>query len=642
MPRGGLSNNAKCDAIEEAFKKNSQEVDLSDSYLGDTKCELIVREFRRHGTKTALNLRGNHIQTDGAVALSQLIRSCDRLLRLNLEWNNVGTLDHGIFELSNALMVNVSLKELDLRNNNIGPDGAIALSKALKRNQVLSTLDLRWNDIGSIGGQALLEAVQVNQTCASILLSGNNIPLHLCASIDKCLSNQKAGDGDQELLDYLSDKEHSDQLLSTSNQQLYEMQQKLQEHELTGQEFAIRLAKQSEISSRLQAELMETKDILEKTKQTRQEIDEKMTKEISFMSENRLKLEKECILLKDKVAMLQVENHHHEQEYSSALERARDEKREAQAEKKRLDLAFQSTNMELERCREQLHDERQRSNKGRIEAQEISNEKYRAMEQKFLAYRKETDERLARLEKEKSKAEEARKIAVNQAERCQSELLGEQMKRENAIAEVESHLQRELESRISISLKGLEARIKTVQEARDEVQGQMTRQTVELARLQEQQVEQLKSYEQEILKEKQTTGRVSEQLMKVEEEKVQLNGQVRKLTDQHELMAKRLSEWEEKYETNQKLHEEFVANLTASLSQDRVAWERTIEDKSRQVGTLEKKLQQQTKELRELSQSQEYRLNKLSDSIVSYLKDRFTQEKQLLVVKDPHECLGNE
>lgn len=298
--------------------------------------------------------------------------------------------------------------------------------------------------------------------------------------------------------------------------------------------------------------------------------------------------------------------------------------------------------MELERCREQLHDERQRSNKGRIEAQEISNEKYRAMEQKFLAYRKETDERLARLEKEKSKAEEARKIAVNQAERCQSELLGEQMKRENAIAEVESHLQRELESRISISLKGLEARIKTVQEARDEVQGQMTRQTVELARLQEQQVEQLKSYEQEILKEKQTTGRVSEQLMKVEEEKVQLNGQVRKLTDQHELMAKRLSEWEEKYETNQKLHEEFVANLTASLSQDRVAWERTIEDKSRQVGTLEKKLQQQTKELRELSQSQEYRLNKLSDSIVSYLKDRFTQEKQLLVVKDPHECLGNE
>ena len=49
---------------------------------------------------------------------------------------------------------------LDLRCNNIGPEGATAIAEALKVNAVLTKLDLEYNKMGDAGTKAVRDAVK--------------------------------------------------------------------------------------------------------------------------------------------------------------------------------------------------------------------------------------------------------------------------------------------------------------------------------------------------------------------------------------------------------------------------------------------------------------------------------------------------
>lgn len=63
--------------------------------------------------------------------------------RLLLEWNCIGIWESGIHALGDALSINQNLEELDLRNNKIGPNGAVALALGLKHNTRLRRLGER-------------------------------------------------------------------------------------------------------------------------------------------------------------------------------------------------------------------------------------------------------------------------------------------------------------------------------------------------------------------------------------------------------------------------------------------------------------------------------------------------------------------
>ncbi len=63
-------------------------------------------------------------------------------------------------QIADALKENRSLTALDVGGNNIGPQGAIAIAGALKGNDVLKTLELGYNPIGAEGAQAFGESIK--------------------------------------------------------------------------------------------------------------------------------------------------------------------------------------------------------------------------------------------------------------------------------------------------------------------------------------------------------------------------------------------------------------------------------------------------------------------------------------------------
>lgn len=201
MPRT-MPQVSKRALIEQQFQSSSHEVDLSDSFIGEDLCQYVIQLLKKYRqTKTSVNLRGNQIQGEGAKELAMFLKGETNLSRLLLEWNNIGLFDHGMIELANALTVNTTLTELDLRNNNIGPTGAQCLAKALRRNTTLTSLDLRWNCIGSVGGQDLVSALEKNFALTQVFTSGNDIPSTIVARMDSlCERNELKFDRDKGVL----------------------------------------------------------------------------------------------------------------------------------------------------------------------------------------------------------------------------------------------------------------------------------------------------------------------------------------------------------------------------------------------------------------------------------------------------------
>lgn len=134
---------------------------------------------------------------------------------LTLEWNNLGTWEDAFATFCGALSANGTLRQLDLRNNQISHKGAEALALALKNNASLQQLgeapgrlagvlcgwfpqgssqagpappsascpltagflpDLRWNNIGLLGGRALVNCLPGNRTLWRLDLAGNSVP----------------------------------------------------------------------------------------------------------------------------------------------------------------------------------------------------------------------------------------------------------------------------------------------------------------------------------------------------------------------------------------------------------------------------------------------------------------------------------
>jgi hypothetical protein len=61
---------------------------------------------------------------------------------LRLEWNCVGIWENAMKAVADALSLNQSLEELDLRSNKIGPQAAACLLGALKNNTTLRKLGI--------------------------------------------------------------------------------------------------------------------------------------------------------------------------------------------------------------------------------------------------------------------------------------------------------------------------------------------------------------------------------------------------------------------------------------------------------------------------------------------------------------------
>ncbi|KAI8820846.1 uncharacterized protein EV422DRAFT_530436 [Fimicolochytrium jonesii] len=176
--RGQSLTLKECAALSTALSHDVyfSRVILADTFLNDEGCILIAGGLKTNHSVTHLDVRGNSIRADGALALAQMLKVNGSLKSLVMEWNCIGIWQAGIRSLADALAVNQTLEDLDLRNNSIGPDGAQTLAVGLRNNQCLRRLDLRWNHIGLLGSKAIADLLKWNTTLEEIQLNGNEVP----------------------------------------------------------------------------------------------------------------------------------------------------------------------------------------------------------------------------------------------------------------------------------------------------------------------------------------------------------------------------------------------------------------------------------------------------------------------------------
>lgn len=180
-----------CAVLGRVFHKDIlfTELALSDCMLSEEGAKLLLNGLCANTTIKVLDLKGNNLRSTGAEALGKLLARNKTLRRLVLEWNALGMWDEAFSILCEGLASNTCLTQLDLRNNQINHQGAAELSLALKRNSTVQELDLRWNNIGLLGGRSVLEALQHNRTLVQLEMAGNNIPSDTLKALEQAMDH---------------------------------------------------------------------------------------------------------------------------------------------------------------------------------------------------------------------------------------------------------------------------------------------------------------------------------------------------------------------------------------------------------------------------------------------------------------------
>jgi hypothetical protein len=160
-------------AIAEALKVNAvlTFLDLDRNSIGGDGAKAIAEALKVNAALTILDLVNNQISVDGAKAIAEALKVNAALAELRLDHNDIG--DEGASAIAEALKVNAVVTTLGLSSNRIGPEGAIAIAEALKVNAVVTTLSLRNNTIGDEGAKAIAEALKVNAVLTKLWLGGN-------------------------------------------------------------------------------------------------------------------------------------------------------------------------------------------------------------------------------------------------------------------------------------------------------------------------------------------------------------------------------------------------------------------------------------------------------------------------------------
>ncbi|KAG0714409.1 Leucine-rich repeat-containing protein 45 [Chionoecetes opilio] len=166
-------------------------ISFEDCLLNEDGIKSILLGLCGNSSVKTLVLKGNNIQSSSTNALAKMLRHNATIVRLSLEWNNLGMHLESFASFCGALAKNSAIQHLDLRSNQLGAEAAAALANVLMRNCSLLTLDLCWNNLGVAGGKTLLESLRNNRTLVTLNLIGNNITNDIISTIDDQISKNK-------------------------------------------------------------------------------------------------------------------------------------------------------------------------------------------------------------------------------------------------------------------------------------------------------------------------------------------------------------------------------------------------------------------------------------------------------------------
>ena len=138
----------------------------------------VAAALKQNTTLKCLNLCGNPIGAQGAMALASALKVNATLVALDFHWSDI--LDDGGVALGELIKTSRIWTKMELNGLNITSGMAIHIAEALQENTLLKTLDLmdaynRKNPIGAVGARAFIEALKVNTTLTQLKLPWSNI-----------------------------------------------------------------------------------------------------------------------------------------------------------------------------------------------------------------------------------------------------------------------------------------------------------------------------------------------------------------------------------------------------------------------------------------------------------------------------------
>ena len=161
----------------------------------DSRCVSLLSEIiKSNKSIKRLELRFSSL-TGGIKQISDSLFNNKTLKKLVLS-NVTGITDEDMTHLSNMLINNTNLKELQLRHCNITDNGIQYICEGLIKNQTLTELDIRGNsEITSVSASTIADLIQTTASLKELRLHNTSLKdddiKAICTSLNKATMIQK-------------------------------------------------------------------------------------------------------------------------------------------------------------------------------------------------------------------------------------------------------------------------------------------------------------------------------------------------------------------------------------------------------------------------------------------------------------------
>ncbi|KAF0686082.1 Aste57867_22047 [Aphanomyces stellatus] len=577
--------------IREKADADGPTLDLSNAYIGDEGCADVVRILRQYPMKKVLDLRGNRIQADGLCFLAAMLKTNLSLAHVNLEWNCIGVLDHGMEALASALALNTALTHLDLRNNSIGPDGAILLATALRRNRTLEELDLRWNEIGTAGGHAILDMLRSdNTTLVRLQLMGNNVPMAAADAIDLCLKRNEqakvavpqANDDDSVeanpaqddddprlLLEFIADKERLACDVDAAKRQVRAMETQLEAHEATiaslHRELTTTAADRDRFERREAAGRQQVTDVtalLEQSEARRKSELDDATRLLQTAENMVLALKEEKFQLERAVARLS-------DEVDAAKKSGAQESRLLDADNQKLRVQWTAAQDEIARLREQVHDERKaldrREKQWQVEADEAKAAAARRAESMVQMLEQQLRHVTSQAESSQMELQAQRELQAM----YQTQLLQLKVQHEAALGDLSAKMDKECQERVDRAVASVDAQVDEMRRQRVQLESDVEKHHMALELLRDEKSRQKKVFDEEVRERETRAQEWRDALAAKEDAMAALESDLMRQMRRHDQMAERISQMEGTMDAAAKAAERRLTDMHETLAAEK-------------------------------------------------------------------------
>ncbi|OMJ78376.1 hypothetical protein SteCoe_21806 [Stentor coeruleus] len=604
-----------------SMQRGTNTLNLSDCFIGDEGCQVVAKYLRENTLIHNLELRGNAITCIGVDILSSILSSKSYLKNVSLEWNNIGD-NLGVF--ADALSRNNSIKNIDLRNNRIGPEGANHIAKIIENNLSIQKIDLRWNDIGLAGGRKILQALQRPHRVMTIDLSGNKIPEDLLNSIEMLLK------GTETLVD--EERIIKDERLSFRSNSPVRSERVTKESKYSDEIFS-KYETQMMTNARHEARIKELEILLEQESRRNSEIKYELGRDVDIEKARRGASDENFLKFKEEALKREVEDARTIQELESKLNKALSEKNilllEIDSSQNQLESFSRQSQERIEELEDKIiQQERQyrvldESSKNNIERlkKQAEQEKYELLKD-FQNKLNAADDNIKLLKNIKAEQD-------NDIKALNSQILSIKSMSEEAINNLEYSLRQESSQKYEEMVDNYEQRLKQVEETRDNLNKLSQELRNELINTEKKSSDQISSLESELISVNDEKNDINRQLQRALNTIENLRSELNSSRDENEKITIENDELNRSLKEHKDTFMQQIESLAFQHTQERDLLEDKIHDMTNIINKLEVDLNQLQrdkdriiKEHEFLSETLKLKVSSLiQDSVISHMKN---------------------